>query len=56
MPTTHPEPTAWSLSNRAYVELIVDKMLEVLHHGHLPHELVLVSIHASQSTNVHKNV
>ena len=31
-------------------------MLEVLRHAHLSHELVLVSIHACQSTNVRKNI
>ena len=31
-------------------------MLEVLRHAHLPHELILVSVHACQGTNVGKDV
>jgi len=31
-------------------------MLEILRHAHLSHELVLVSIHACQSTNVRENI
>jgi hypothetical protein len=38
------------------VETIVDQVLEIFRHGYLPHELVLVAVHAHQSTNVREYV
>ena len=55
-PTRSPEPTTRSLSDRARIEPMADQMLEVLRHAHLPHELILVSVHACQGTNVSKNI
>jgi hypothetical protein len=31
-------------------------MVEVLHHAHLPHELILVPVHACRGTNVRKDI
>jgi hypothetical protein len=55
-PTRGPEPTTRSLSDRARIEPIVDQMLEVLRHAHLPHELILVPVHACKGTNVRKDI
>lgn len=38
------------------VEAVVDEMLQVLAHPNLPHELVLVAVHASQLTNMGEDV
>lgn len=38
------------------VEAVVDEMLQVFAHSDLPHELVLVAVHASQLTNMGKDV
>jgi hypothetical protein len=51
-PTRSLEPTA----DRARIEPIVDQMLEVLRHAHLPHELILVPVHPCQGTNVRKDI
>ena len=45
-----------SLADRASIESVVDKMLQVLAHSHLSHELVLVAIHTSQLTNMSEYV
>ena len=38
------------------VEPVVDEVLDVLAHSDLSHELVLVSVHSSQLTNVREDV
>lgn len=38
------------------VEAVVDEMLQVFAHPDLSHQLVLVSIHASQLTHMSENV
>ena len=38
-PARSPESTTRALSDRACVEPVVDQMLQVLGHAHLPHEL-----------------
>lgn len=38
------------------VESVVDEMFDVLTHSDLSHELVLVSVHSSQLTNMSKDV
>jgi len=55
-PTGSPEPTTWAFTDRAGVETIIDQVLEVLRHAYLPHELVLVAVHARQSTNVREYI
>ena len=35
---------------------MVDQVPKVLCHANLPHELVLVPVHARQSTNVRENI
>ena len=51
-PSRGPETTARSLTNGARVESVVNQMLQVLARTNLVHQLVLVSVHASQLTDV----
>ena len=55
-PTRSPEANTRTLANGTGIEAIVDEMLQVLRHSDLPHEFVLVSVHARESANVCKNV
>ena len=55
-PTRSPEVNARTLANGTGIEAIVDEMLQVLRHSDLPHEFVLVSVHARESANVRKNI
>jgi hypothetical protein len=55
-PTGSPEADARTLTNGTGIEAIVDKVLQVFRHPHLPHELVLVTVHARKSANVRKNI
>mmetsp|Transcript_39887 Transcript_39887/g.113149 ORF Transcript_39887/g.113149 Transcript_39887/m.113149 type:complete len:527 (-) Transcript_39887:833-2413(-) len=47
-PHWSPEATAGPLTNRAGVEAVVDQVLQVLAHANLPHEAVLVAVHAGE--------
>lgn len=38
------------------IEAVVDEMLQVFAHSNLPHELVLVAVHASQLTDMGEDV
>ena len=38
------------------IEAIVDQMLQILAHTNLSHQLVFVTIHAGQLTNVRENI
>lgn len=38
------------------IEPVVNEMLQILTHAYLPHELVLVSVHAGELTDVCKDV
>lgn len=52
-------PRRFSERKRSYtysVESVVDEMFDVLTHSDLSHELVLVSVHSSQLTNMSKDV
>lgn len=51
-----PETTSRTLSDRSSVETVVDEMLEILAHTNLPHQTVLVPIHASKLSNVSESV
>lgn len=55
-PSGRPETTAWTFANRTCVESIVDQVFEILGQAHLSHQLVLVTVHAGQCTDVRKNV
>ena len=55
-PTRSPETTTRTLTNWTSIEAVVDQMLQVLRHSNLTHELVLVSVHSRQSTNVSEDV
>eukprot|EP00123_Amoebidium_parasiticum_P018100 comp24100_c1_seq1/m.43517 comp24100_c1_seq1/g.43517 ORF comp24100_c1_seq1/g.43517 comp24100_c1_seq1/m.43517 type:complete len:308 (+) comp24100_c1_seq1:5498-6421(+) len=55
-PTRRPEPTPWTLAHCARVEAVVDQMLQVLAHADLPHQLVLVAVHACKLTHVCEDV
>lgn len=46
----------FALSVTHCVEAVVDEMLQVFAHSNLPHELVLVAVHASQLTDMGKDV
>jgi hypothetical protein len=55
-PTRSPEADTRTLANGTGIEAIVDEVLQVLRHSDLPHEFVLVSVHARESANVRKNI
>lgn len=55
-PARSPEADTRTLSNGASVEAIIDKVLQVFCHPNLPHELVLVTVHARKSTDVCKDI
>mmetsp|Transcript_66756 Transcript_66756/g.127143 ORF Transcript_66756/g.127143 Transcript_66756/m.127143 type:complete len:244 (-) Transcript_66756:1454-2185(-) len=55
-PAWGPEPTAWTLADRTGVEPVVDQMLQILAHAHLPHQSVLVTVHTGQLTDMGKDV
>lgn len=46
----------FALSVTHCVEAVVDEMLQVFAHSNLPHELVLVAVHASQLTDMGEDV
>ena len=61
--TTHEEqpdaPTRSSeanLTNGTYIEVIVDKVVQIFCHSDLSHELVLVTVHACKGINVCKDI
>ena len=56
--TRHPSAQTMSqpLLHRTSVEAVVDEMLQVLRHAHLPHELVLVPVHTRQGSDVREDV
>lgn len=51
-----PKPDTGPLAHRPRVEPVVDEVLEVLAHANLPHELVLVAVHARELPDVAKGV
>lgn len=51
-----PEADTRALSDRSSVEAVVDEMLQVLRHTDLPHELVLVTVHSREGTDVGEGV
>ena len=55
-PSRSPNTAAGTLSYRASVKAVVDEMFKIFAHSNLSHQLVLVTVHASQLTNVSKNV
>ena len=55
-PSWCPETTSRTLAYRPRVEAVIDKMLQVLCHAHLPHQLVLVPVHTGQGSDVSKDV
>ena len=55
-PSWGPNSDPWSLSHGTSVETIGDHMLEILAHADLPHQLVLVAVHARELAHVSKDV
>jgi hypothetical protein len=55
-PTGSPETDTRTLTNGTSIEAIIDEMLQVLCHSNLPHELVLVTVHACKGPNMRKNI
>ena len=55
-PSWSPNAASRTLSNRTGVEAVVNEVLEILAHTDLPHQLVLVTVHAGQLTDVGENV
>ena len=55
-PTGSPEADTRTLTNGTCIEAIVDKVLQILCHSDLSHELVLVTVHARKGTNVRKDI
>mmetsp|Transcript_889 Transcript_889/g.2132 ORF Transcript_889/g.2132 Transcript_889/m.2132 type:complete len:706 (-) Transcript_889:1206-3323(-) len=55
-PARRPETTPRPLADGPGVEAVVDQVLQVLAHAHLPHEPVFVPVHTCQLTHVGKNV
>jgi hypothetical protein len=55
-PAWSPKAAARAFTHRASVEAVVNEMLQVLAHAHLPHKTIFVSIHARQLANVSKDV
>ena len=55
-PSGRPDAAARAFTDGSRVESVVDEVLEVLAHADLPHELVLVAVHARQLADVGKDV
>src|SRR5690606_12427152 len=55
-PGRSPKAAARSFANWSCVEAVIDEMLQIFAHSNLSHQLVLVTVHASELTNVGKNV
>eukprot|EP01137_Pigoraptor_chileana_P034039 Opistho-2@25961 len=55
-PARRPKTASGALPDRASVEAIVNDVLEILAHANLPHELVLVAVHARELAHVTENV
>mmetsp|Transcript_29770 Transcript_29770/g.62392 ORF Transcript_29770/g.62392 Transcript_29770/m.62392 type:complete len:390 (-) Transcript_29770:1623-2792(-) len=55
-PTGRPESATRALADRPSVEAVVDQMLQVFAHANLPHQSVLVPIHASQLPDMGERV
>mmetsp|Transcript_26458 Transcript_26458/g.83860 ORF Transcript_26458/g.83860 Transcript_26458/m.83860 type:complete len:710 (-) Transcript_26458:29-2158(-) len=55
-PAWRPEATPRPLAHWTGVEAVVDQVLQVLAHAHLPHQPVLVPVHAGQLPHVGKDV
>ena len=55
-PSWRPETTTGTLADRPRIEPVIDQMLEILAHPDLSHEFILVSVHASESSDVGKDV
>jgi len=51
-PSRRPETDTRTFTDGTSVEASVDDVLQILAHSDLPHQLVLVSVHTSQLTNV----
>ena len=55
-PARSPETDTRTLTNRTRIEAIVDEMLQVLCHSNLPHELVFVTVHAREGSDMRENI
>ena len=55
-PARRPEAAARPLADRPGVEPVVDQVLQVLAHADLPHQPVLVAVHAGELADVREDV
>ena len=55
-PAWRPKANARTLTNRAGIESVVNQMLQVLAHSNLPHQTILVPVHACELTNVVESI
>lgn len=55
-PTGSPKADTRTFTNGTGIEAIIDEVLQVFRHSDLPHELVLVTVHARKGANVCKYI
>ena len=55
-PSGRPNAASGALTDRSSVESVINQVLQILAHANLPHQLVLVAVHARQLADVGENV